>query len=85
MRGSMAGNKRGFTRERHAGTKVAVSVLTVAGFGVAWAGFARSHAESATAPVSDPTPEAAVAATPATGVTPAPAATATRARRSRGS
>ncbi|HMS58946.1 MAG TPA: hypothetical protein PKA49_08835, partial [Tepidiformaceae bacterium] len=39
----MAGRGRGFTNERHAPLKAGVAAVAVAGFAVAWAGFAKSH------------------------------------------
>ena len=39
----MASTRRGFNRERHTPLKLAFAVLAIAGFALAWAGFARSH------------------------------------------
>ena len=42
----MAGRGRGFTNERHAPLKAGVAAVAVAGFAVAWAGFAKSHEDA---------------------------------------
>ena len=70
----MAGRGRGFTNERHAPLKAGVAAAAVAGFAVAWAGFANSHEDvpggtgDATAVATRSTKPAG--ATPATTETP---------------
>ena len=39
----MAGTRRGFSRERHTALKATVAGVSLAGFAVAWAGFAGAH------------------------------------------
>ena len=68
----MAGRGRGFTNERHAPLKAGVAAVAVAGFAVAWAGFAKSH-EDVPGGSGDATAVATaspVGATPATTGTP---------------
>jgi len=83
----MAGNRRGFTNERHARAKVAVSLVAVTGFAAAWAAFASSHEDLPAVPAGEPTSAATTTATATAGAgaTPATATAPTRARRSRGS
>lgn len=70
----MAGRGRGFTNERHAPLKAGVAAAAVAGFALAWAGFASSHEDvpggtgDATAVATRSTKPAG--ATPATTETP---------------
>jgi len=68
----MAGRGRGFTNERHAPLKAGVAAVAVAGFAVAWAGFAKTH-EDVPGGSGDATAVATaspVGATPATTGTP---------------
>lgn len=73
----MAGRGRGFTNERHARLKAGVAAVAVAGFAVAWAGFAKSHEDvpggsgDATAvATASPVGTKPAGATPATTETP---------------
>lgn len=73
----MAGRGRGFTNERHAPLKAGVAAVAVAGFAVAWAGFAKSHEDvpggsgDATAvATASPVGTKPAGATPATTETP---------------
>ena len=92
----MAGQKRGFGRERRNAMKVAVAVVSVCGFGATWYALGQGHPPLVDTPIDSPasvTPAPTGVATPAdhartgnpTGQsTPAPLAT-RRARTSRGS
>lgn len=71
----MAGRGRGFTNERHAPLKAGVAAVAVAGFAVAWAGFAKSHEDVPTGDavataVASPVGTKPAGATPATTETP---------------
>ena len=71
----MAGRGRGFTNERHAPLKAGVAAVAVAGFAVAWAGFAKSHEDVPTGDavataVASPVGTKPAGATPATTGTP---------------
>jgi hypothetical protein len=68
----LAGPKRGFAKERHDTLKLALTALSLAGFGAAWLGFSGSHRDSGDAMLAS---ETAPAATTPAGT---PAATALR-------
>lgn len=80
--------RRGFSRERHARLKLAISGAALAGFALAWLGFSSAHNEGfVAAPAASV--RSATASMPGSATTSAPptepAATPTRARTSRGS
>jgi len=93
----MAGQKRGFGRERHNAMKLAVAAASVCGFGATWYALGQGHpplADASTDVPASATPVATTIATPAdptgtarsTQAATAPAALPTRrARTSRGS
>ena len=74
----MTASRKGFSKERHTGLKLAISAFSLAGFAAAWAGFASNHSSSPTA-VAEPSPSFT---TPPPGQ---PATATPRVRLSRGS
>lgn len=57
----MAGQRRGFARERHTAMKAAVSLLSVAGFALSWFALHEGHAPRTGTLSTTPRPSAASA------------------------